>query len=125
SGAGTTTPPSASSFVFTPPFAGAYQVNVTAFGSDGTSASASQVFEVGAGALTAAIAGAPTHGQEGTAITLYDPLGNPNLTGPLTYAWAVCKDGSAYPTAPGDATGFFTFTPNDEGIYQAFLSVSD
>src|SRR5205807_1475381 len=87
--------------------------------------SASQVFLVESGVLPAALAGAPTLGREGTPVTVFDPLGNPNLTGTLFYTWSVTKNGVDYSVPQNHTTGFLTFTPIDEGTYHVTLTVTD
>lgn len=62
---------------------------------------------------------------EGTSITLTglatDPAGTDD---PLTYAWAVFKNGAATPVATGAGTDW-AFTPDDNGSYRIALAVSD
>jgi hypothetical protein len=94
-------------------------------GSDGSSDSITQTFQALTAAPLAAISGAPAMAQEGQAITLAGTVANPNISGPLTYNWAVTKNGNPFAVLPNDTTGFFTFTPTDEGSYQVTLTASD
>jgi PKD repeat protein len=74
------------------------------------------------GSMTVAITGAPTTGPEGTAIA----LGSTVTPGgaPVTYLWAVQRNGSAYPTGTPTNGPTFTFTPDDNATYTVTLTVT-
>jgi streptogramin lyase len=112
--AGTVT--NAAAFTFTPAANGLYGVSLNVVDSDGGTSGTSVFFVVSGAPPTASILGAPTFGQEGTPIRL-GAAGNPGLSGPLTYNWAVFLNGSTTPyvTQNGDTTGFLSFTPNQRG----------
>lgn len=70
----------------------------------------------------------PAGGVEGTAVTFFayatDPAGGAD---PLTYSWAVTKNGNPYSLPAGTVTtaDALTFTPDDNGTYAATPTVGD
>ena len=68
------------------------------------------------------INGAPTSSDEGTAIDLTSTVIGAVEGETYTYAWEVKKDGAAYTTGAAD---IFSFTPDDNGLYEVSLSVTD
>jgi hypothetical protein len=62
----------------------------------------------------------PPIGTEGTRLDLGATAYDPNH-GALTYAWTVKKNGANYAVGTGST---FSFTPNDNGVYEAELIVT-
>ena len=110
-------------FTFTPPTAGPYLASVTAAGSDGTSGSASQVFQAALVPPSASLILPTGTVYEGTPVTLGANVTNPGGSAdPLTYQWGVTgPDGfsatGAAPTLP--------LTPFESGSYSVTLTVTD
>jgi hypothetical protein len=101
---------------------GAYAVTLTVRASDGTVMSDGLTVSVANVAPTAGITGAPAIGDEGTPVTLAAAVSDPGALDTFTYLWTVTKNGDAYATGT-DAS--LTFTPDDNGVYAALLSVTD
>jgi Ca2+-binding RTX toxin-like protein len=122
SGTVTNTP----SFSFTPTANGLYQISLTVLDSAGAAGSTSVFVVVAGSGQVAAIYGVPSSGLEGTPLSVKG-AGNPSLTPPYSYNWAVYKNGAVAPffTAPHDTTGTFAFTPDAPGAYQITLVVTD
>ncbi|NLX97528.1 MAG: cadherin-like domain-containing protein, partial [Rhodopirellula sp.] len=73
-------------------------------------------------APTVSINGLPETSPEGTAINLSATVSDAGVDDVLSYAWSLLKDG--LPIAVGSAANF-TFTPDDDAVYEVNLSVSD
>ncbi len=71
---------------------------------------------------TVTIEGTPATSPEGTAISLTSSVTDPGAADTFIYAWVVKKDGSSYASG---TNANFSFTPNDNGFYEVFLSVTD
>jgi len=110
-------------FTFTPNDNGEYIATVVADDGDGGIAMDSKTIAVTNVNPTVAISGAPASSPEGTAITLSANAADAaGANDPLTFAWSVTKNGSAF--ASGSDTPI-TFTPDDNGEYVATVVVSD
>jgi hypothetical protein len=116
---------SSPTFTFTPDDNGNYQVTVTATDEDGGSSSATTPLVVTNVPPTVAITGNPGISPEGSLVTLTSTVTDPSpvdTAAGFTYAWTVLKNGS--PFASG-TTANPAFTPDDEGLYEVDLSVTD
>ncbi len=72
-------------------------------------------------APTVTITGAPSHDDEGTAISLGSDVTDPD--GPFTYDWqATASNGQVIADGSDDS---FDFTPDDNGTYEVTLTVTD
>jgi FG-GAP-like repeat len=72
---------------------------------------------------TAAITGAPTTTQtEGKQISIGSKVTDPSPLDTFTYVWQVQKNGVFYANG---TSGGISFTPDDQGTYDVFLSVRD
>jgi hypothetical protein len=88
----------------------------------GRSATATTTIDVLNVAPTVVINGAPETSPEGTVIALTSLVTDVAADTSFTYAWSVEKDGGSY-TSGADAT--FSFTPEDNGVYDVSLKVTD
>jgi hypothetical protein len=118
------TDPTSSSFGFTPTALGLYTIKLTVQTNSGGTGSATALVQVVSLIPAAQISGAPTTSPEGVPILLTAAVTDPTLVGNLTYAWTVTKNGAIF-TSQSTNQPNFTYTPDDEGVYQVLLSVSD
>jgi hypothetical protein len=109
-------------FTFTPDDNGAYFVTVTVTDKDGGSGQAVAFIDVLNVAPTAEIVGMPATGYEGAAIALLAGVTDPGTADTFSYAWTITKNGAEIATG---TEASFTFTPDDNGVYVASLSVTD
>jgi Ca2+-binding RTX toxin-like protein len=68
------------------------------------------------------IHGAPAVGTEGLAINLTSSVTDQDPSATFTYLWTVTKNGNPFASGPEPT---FTFTPDQAGSYQVFLTVTD
>jgi len=116
---------SGASFTFTPDDNGAYIVTLTTTDKDGGRGTATASITVTNVAPTASIDGTiPTSSPEGTPITLSGSATDPSTVdmASIIYAWSVTKNGRAFDSGTGTS---FTFTPDDNAVYIATLTVTD
>lgn len=73
-------------------------------------------------APTAAITGAPENSAEGMTINLGSLVGDPGTADTHVFQWTVTKNGTLYASGIDRS---FSFTPDDNGIYQVTLEVTD
>lgn len=112
-------------FSFTPADDGAYTVTFTVTDpSDNTSASVSTSLAVTNVAPSVQITGGPGGDvNEGSAVNFSfsggDPAGDAD---PLSFNWAVLKDGNAYASGVGTNV---SFTPDDNGTYEVSATADD
>jgi PKD repeat protein len=114
----------AAGITFTPDDDGTYIVTLSV--SDGTdSGSDTKTIEVTNVAPQNVTITGPTSGTPNSAVTLVGSATDPaGANDPLTFAWAVFKDGSTTAFATGSGASF-SFTPDTTGSYRAVLTVSD
>ena len=116
-------------FDFTPNDNGAYVVSLAVTDKDGGSNTATQDITVTNANPTGTISGLSDAPQEGTPISLSvdasDP-GSADIAG-LTYSWAVTKNSATFDLPDGTDTSSsnFTFTPDDNGLYNATVTITD
>ena len=106
-------------FSFTPSAAGNHSIALAATDAAGHTATAIDAILVTSNTPVASITGVP-----GTPISLANQITSGSLSGNLTYAWTVTKDGNAYSTGTPTTQATFTFTPDDEGTYLVSLNVT-
>ncbi|HEV3339267.1 MAG TPA: PKD domain-containing protein, partial [Pirellulales bacterium] len=121
--AGTVT--SSADFTFTPTAAGNYVIQLLATDANGGTAAALDDVLVTTATPLAEITQVPAGPIEGAPMTLANAITSGSLTGTLTYAWSVTKDGVSYDAGTPTNQPTFTFTPDDEGSYQVSLHVSN
>ncbi len=68
----------------------------------------------------------PTSGSEGGELAVYASISDPGtIAGDgMAFLWTVTKDGVDYPVSD-NTTQFFSFTPDDEGLYAITVDVTD
>ena len=76
---------------------------------------------------TVAINNVPATGLAGTAINLTTTVSDPDTGDTFTYAWSVNKNGSSFVLPASVLTNqpSFSFTPDQAGTFQVFLTVTD
>ena len=100
-----------------------FDVVVTDNGSPALSARQTITINVDNVAPTAAIAGAPASGVEGSAIAMTSAVtGASGGADTFTYEWTVTRNGT---TVGSGASADFSFTPADNGTYSVTLIVTD
>ena len=62
---------------------------------------------------------------EGSLIVLTSTSSDPGINDVITFSWSVTKDGNPYTTIDPGTNSFFSFTPNDDGLYEVTLVASD
>ena len=116
------------SFTFTPNLYGTYVVSALVTDNDGGAATATKTITVNNVAPTAAITGVPSGPRaEGSPITLHGTAGDVSGESGLTYLWSVKRGNVTFPLPNGTVvnTNTFEFTPTDNGLYKATLTVTD
>jgi parallel beta-helix repeat protein len=107
---------------------GVYTVTLVVRDARGIESADTAVVTVRNVAPTAAVVSVSDPRVEATAITVTGAASDPaNGSDPLTFSWAVYKEGSATPFAEdgGLKMTAFTFTPDDDGTYRVVLTVDD
>jgi hypothetical protein len=116
------------SFTFTPDDAGTYVVSCQVTNSEEQSTTASSGnITVNAIPPVATIDLSEGTRQEGTAIDASAAVTDVGSSDSASYAWSVTRDGQAYTLPQGTDTTdqAFTFTPQDQGVYQIQLVATD
>ena len=115
------------SFTFTPNLYGSYVVSCVVTDNGTAAATATKAITVNNVAPTAAITGLPSGPRaEGSPITLHGAAGDVSGESGLTYLWSVKRGNVTFPlTGVTTNTQNFEFTPTDNGLYKATLTVTD
>ena len=113
-------------FGFTPADDGEYVVSLTVTDDDGGIGVAEQTITATNVAPIPSIDG-PTGGVEGTLIQLTSSVDDPGVLDTFTYVWSLTRDGLPFDLPAGTTTDGpgLAFTPEDQGVYVATLTVSD